>query len=114
MNLANAAAVGVNGADALLPLGVVLRRRRRRPVVVGPLRILVLGVRAELEQIVLRDADVLEELPDGVRQSVGTFAAQLGGQIGERGIEADVRLLPIERRRDDLLPGLCHVIENKR
>jgi len=48
------------------------------------------GVAAELEDIPLRDAHVLEQLPDGIRQAGGFRAAKLGGQISDRAIEFDV------------------------
>src|SRR3954471_24392138 len=49
--------------NALIPRPGGRRRRRLRPVVVRPLHLFVLRVPAEVEDVVLRTADVLEQLP---------------------------------------------------
>ena len=54
----------------------------------------------------LGDANVLEELPGGVGESSGAFAAQLGGEAAQRMLQRSMGLFPIERRRDDLSPFL--------
>jgi len=70
--------VGVDGVDGLLPGGWGGRGGGFGPVVVGPLFLCVvaLGVVAEVEHVLLGDAEVLDDLPGGVRKAFGDFAAQ--------------------------------------
>ena len=72
-------AVAADGGDALLP-GLGRRRLRvRGPVVRGPGQLLVAGVAAEVEDVVLRAPDVLDELPRRVREALRCDAPEGGG-----------------------------------
>ena len=73
-------AIAREGGDAGVPRPAVGRRRVLRPVVVGPLAAVdVLGVDAEIEDVFLRDAHVLEQLPGGVIEAGRPRAALVGG-----------------------------------
>src|SRR5262249_20775790 len=89
--------------DALVPC---LRRRRLRargPVLVRPLHLFVVRVLREVENVVLRDAEVSEELPCRVRQPPYPASAELGREARDRLIEIGVCLAPVERS-GDLVP----------
>jgi hypothetical protein len=53
-------------------------------------------VGAEVENVVLRDAHVLDQLPHAVREPGRLLAAFLRRQILHRVVKTDMRLLPIE------------------
>ena len=87
--------------DATLSVQALLARRRRirGPVVVGPLhRVLVCGVDAEIEDVLLRDADVLEQLPRRVLEAGRAGAAPVGRDPVDGLVESDMRVLPVEER----------------
>ena len=75
--------VGVDGVDGLLPGGCSGRGWGFGPVVVGPLFfcIVALGVVAEVEHVLLGDAEVLDDLPGGVGEALGDLAAEGGGEV---------------------------------
>jgi hypothetical protein len=98
-------AVGAVGGEALVPGGRRLRLGIARPVVVGPVRLDVVRVAAEVEDVALHDADVLHELPCRVGEPVDAAAAQRGREIGHRVVERRVRLAPGERLRDLRAPA---------
>ena len=84
---------------------VSCRRRVGRPVVVRPFEVVRVGrIAAEVEQVVLGDADVLEELPHRMRVALRAPATILGRQPFQCALERDVGLVPIQRGCDDLLP----------
>jgi len=67
------------------------------PVVVRPLHgVDVLGIHAEVEDVFLRDAQVLEQLPHAVLESIRARPALVRRHVFERIVQADVRLLPVE------------------
>src|SRR5439155_23261100 len=72
----------------------------RRPVVVGPVGLGIVRIAAELENIVLRETQMLDELPRRVRQPRRPAPPQLRWQSRHRLVEADMRLLPVERLRE--------------
>jgi hypothetical protein len=59
-------------------------------------RLRVLRVAAEIEDVALRQAQVLEQPPGRVRQSVGLPAAQLGRKPVHGLVEPGVRVVPRE------------------
>src|SRR5579864_1228957 len=79
------------------------------PVLFGPFRRLVFGIPAELENVPLRDADVFEEHPCGMRYLFRGHAAQLGREgfncVGELG----VGFAATEQRDELLAQGLVFV-----
>src|SRR5262249_2697010 len=56
---------------ALFPRSVIWRKRCLRPVPPGKIRGDMLRIPAELQNVPLRDSRVLQQLPTGVRQSLG-------------------------------------------
>src|SRR5205085_10813868 len=56
---------------------------------------------AELENVVLRDAQMLDELPRRIRQPRRLLRPLRRRDIGNRGVEADVRVLPTEHLRSE-------------
>src|SRR5581483_2641755 len=92
------AAVALEVGDARFPRGLVRDGRRRRPVVVRPReRVFVPWIRAEVEQILLCPAHVLEELPRRVVEAGGTPPAAVGREALDGPVEGDVGFLPFER-----------------
>ena len=79
--------------DAFVPRGGIGRGLGFRPVIVGPFHFLVVGVSAEIEDVPLRDAQVLQQLPRGMRRAVGFDAAQFDWEIGDGVIETEMRTL---------------------
>ena len=80
-----------------------------RPVSFGPLRGFVLCAAAELEDVGLRDADVLEEHPRGVRE-VGRFrSAEFRREILDGVFECGVGVAPFEEIEEMLAEGLVRV-----
>jgi hypothetical protein len=59
--------------------------------------VLVVLVHTELEDVVLRQADVLEQLPGGVLEPWRTGTALGGGNPVNRLVESHVRLFPVEQ-----------------
>ena len=66
---------------------------------------LVSAVHAEIEDVVLRDPDVLEELPRRVLEAGRACAALLGRDAFNRLVEADMRLFPVEEARELIAEG---------
>ena len=58
----------------------------------------VLRVLAEVEQVVLRDTDVLDELPRRMWVSIGPLSAQGRRESLHSAIKAGVAFLPAQRR----------------
>jgi hypothetical protein len=89
--------IAVERSDSGIPSAVRGRRGVCRPVVVGPLHFAIVRVEAEVENIVLRDADVLHDLPRRMRHACRAFTAQTRREAGDRIVEVDVRVTPVER-----------------
>src|SRR6185369_8936636 len=104
-------AIAAIGGNRLRPRRRAARRRRRRPVVVRPLLLFVLGGPAELEDVVLRDPQVLDQLPQGMLRARGHFTAEPRRNPLHRAIEPDVRLLEIEQLHQ--LPTQGFVIDHR-
>jgi hypothetical protein len=60
----------------------------------------VFRVHAEVEDVLLRDAHVLEQLPHAVLESGGAGAALVRRQIRDRLVEADVGFFPVENANE--------------
>lgn len=88
------------GRCALVPRRGGWRHRRRRPVRGGPLRFGVCRIPAEIEDVSLSEPDVLEQLPERVRESRGLDAEEPRGQASHDLIEGDVSIVPLEERED--------------
>jgi hypothetical protein len=67
--------------DAFVPGRGVGREFSFRPVSGGPVWGNVFGVEAEFQDVSLRDAEVFEEHPGGVRQVCGFFPTEIGGKV---------------------------------
>src|SRR6185503_13296159 len=84
------------------------RRGRLRPV--GLHRHLdVLRVAAEVEDVVLADAQVLEELPRRVGGSIGDRGPQGLRHVLHRVVEARVRVLPVQQPAQVLAQGIVAI-----
>ena len=70
-----------------VPSGIIWRRFGARPVVVGPRLLFVVGIAAEIENVFLRDPQVLQQLPRCVRRSRDLLAAKFRREALDRGIE---------------------------
>jgi hypothetical protein len=57
------------------------------------------AVHTELEDVFLRDPDVLEELPRRVLEAGRAGAALVGRNAGDSLVEADMRVFPVEDAR---------------
>ena len=101
-------AVGVDGVDGFLPGAGVGWGGGFGPVVVGPLFLFVvaLGVVAEVEHVLLGDAEVLDDLPGGVGQALGDFAMQGGGKVFYGVFEGGVGVTAFEEGDKFGLDGL--------
>src|SRR5437899_3468237 len=86
--------------DALVPGSGVGRRVGLRPVIVRPFRLDVLRVAAELEDVELRQAQMLEELPQRVRHPLRLSTARVRRDPIDRPFEVDVGVMPFEGLRD--------------
>ena len=86
--------VGAHGGDGLVPGVGRGWLRRLGPVVVGPFDGVVAagGRSGEVEDVALCDAEVLEELPRGVRQIGWYDAAMIGWEVFDRIVEGSVGL----------------------
>ena len=58
---------------------------------------LVLGTGAELQDILLGDAKVLEQLPDGVGKTQGYLSPKMGRKTGDNLVEAGMHVVPVEQ-----------------
>ncbi len=92
--------------DGPVPRRGVGRRVSRRPVALGPGGRDVARVAAELQDVGLRDADVLEETPRRVGLSVGPDAAERLGPSGEGGLHRPVRAAAGEEVEEALTHGV--------
>jgi hypothetical protein len=83
-------------SDTLVPC--VGRRRGGGfgPVVVGPAAFLVLRVDAELQNVFLGDAKVLQQLPGRVGKTRRCLPPKIGRESGDDLVEVGVRVSPVE------------------
>ena len=72
------------------------RRRARRPVIVRPRHLLVLRVHAEVVDVLLRDAEVLQKLPRRVGQPGGCDTPLVGRDALGRAVKVGMRLVLVE------------------
>ena len=105
-DLGKGIAVAADGFDAGVPRLRGGRRGPGGPVVVGPAGLLVVRVQAEVEQVVLGEADVFEQFPERVRQPVGALAALGRRHVGHGFVERRVRLAPREHVGEGVAGGL--------
>ena len=90
-------AIGFEGRDAPVPCLCGRRGGLTGPVVVRPLQLVHVSlVDAEVEDVLLRNAHVLEQLPRGMLEALGLGAALVIRNTPDRRVEADVGFLPIE------------------
>ena len=83
--------------DAIGPRRDGRRRSRRGPVIAGPFPgVVVRRLGAELQDVVLRQADVLQQFPGRVRKPAGPRALKLRRNALDGLVEADVSVLPFE------------------
>jgi hypothetical protein len=94
--------------DAVVPGTRASGRRLAGPVIGGPGELPVAGIDAEVEDIMLGDAEVLEQLPGGVGKSPRVLAPQCIGQIGHGGVEARVGIFPGEQLGEVLTEQGAH------
>ena len=92
-------AVATERGDTFIP-----GSRRRwgsglRPVIIRPAAFLVLGLDAELQDVFLGDAKVLEQLPGRVGKTRGNLPAKVGRKSGNNLVEAGMCVLPVEQTR---------------
>ena len=79
------------------------------PVVIGPReRVRVPGVHAEVQQVVLGEAQVFDELPCRVLEPWCDRAALIAGNALHCLLEADVRLFPVQDAREVSAKRVCH------
>src|SRR5215469_13999066 len=90
-----------------IPRSGIGRPRRLRPVAFGKTRRNVLGVAAELQDVPLRDARMLQELPPGVRESGDEGSALCFREILDGIHEMDVR--PASFQEVDHVVAQCFV-----
>ena len=88
-------AIAAQRGDALLP-GRFRRRGGPRPVVRGKGQLDILGVPAEVEDVVLRAPQMLDELPRRVVEPVGDGPAEGRREALNRRVEGDVGIPPVE------------------
>src|SRR5882724_739248 len=91
---------------ALLPIRIARGRRCLRPITAGKIRRDMPGVTAKFQNVPLRDANVLEELPSGVPQPLGESAAQPRWKSLQRVFETHVSAASFEEV-NDLLAESC-------
>ena len=105
-----AATISLDGLQRLAPCRPVRRSGILRPVVFGPLHRLVASivVPAIVQDVALRDADVLHNLPCRVRQFLYYRAAQPGRKPLDRVVKADMSLSAIQ----ECLQFLLHSVND--
>jgi hypothetical protein len=89
--------VATESSDTLIP-----GKRGRRgsgfgPVVIRPAPFLVRRIDAELQNVVLGDAKVLEQLPGRVGKACRDLSPETGGESRDNLVEAGMRVVPIEQ-----------------
>lgn len=89
--------IGAEVLDAGVPGRVARRGSRFWPVVVRPFRSCVIWVAAEFQDVPLREAQVFEEHPQGVRVVGGFLAAEIGGDVGDDVVESGVGLAALKK-----------------
>ena len=82
--------VMLKGFQAHFPGNGVGRGWMNRPIAGRPIGRDVHGIAAEFEDIPLRDADVLEEFPGGVRRACWLVSRPRHGKSGDSGLEIRV------------------------
>ncbi len=97
--LLQGAAIAQECADAAVPRGGARRGGGFRPVAAGKIRRDVFRVAAELKDVPLRDARVLEQFPGGMRRTLRADAAQACREIRERFRPVEMRVMPAEEFR---------------
>lgn len=107
-HLAQRFQVAAEGAHAFIPGLLVGRRGFGGPVASGPVGRLVLRVPREFENVPLRNAQVLDQLPRRVLGAARLFAAQLRREILHRVIEGGVGVPALEQKDD--LPAQIGVV----
>src|SRR5439155_12963176 len=93
-------AVAAKGGDAFIPRLPCGRTCARRPVFLGPRPLRISRVPAEVEDVVLREPQMLEKLPRRVRQVVRRGALECGSDPLHRRIETDVRVFPVQKLQE--------------
>jgi hypothetical protein len=64
------------------------------PVVIRPRRCLVRGIATEFQNVVLRESEVLEQLPGRVRESCRSLAPQVGRESRDSIVQRGVGFVP--------------------
>jgi hypothetical protein len=88
------------GRHALVPGVCGWWRDALRPVVVGPVELLIGWIPAELENVILGQTDVLQQLPGRVGEAVRCLSSKIRRKPGDDLLETNVRILPIQQVRD--------------
>ena len=85
-------------------------RRILRPVVIGPGLLLVRRIDAEIEDVVLREAQMFDDLPQRVGSAVRLHSTQRFGESFTAPVEVDMRVMPSEEA-DQLRPqsSIVHI-----
>ena len=99
----------VKGVNALVPGGRARRRRAFRPVVIRQRERLVFRVDAELQDVPLRQAHVLDQHPRGMWQAVRDFAAKFGGEFRDDFVESGMGMATIQKLDQIIAKGLVAV-----
>src|SRR5207253_10102888 len=89
--------IALHRGDALVPVAGVVWRVARGPVACGPLRGGVFRALREFHDVPLRDADVFVHTPGGEGLPRGFGAPDLGRPVGDRVLEGDMGVTPIEQ-----------------
>src|SRR5215831_5843837 len=99
--------------DTLLPCIGIRRLRGLRPVAFGPLWGLVVLVAAEFEDVPLRDAQVLEEHPGGVREVGGLGAVEFGPEVFDGVFKCGVGVATFQEFEEMFAQGLGRVFGHR-
>ena len=89
--------IGTKARDALVPCMRVGRFGGGGPVAGRPVGRRVFGIAAEFQHVPLRDSEVFEQFPGGVRRAGRGDTAQGGGHVGDCLIEIGVRASSFEQ-----------------
>ena len=92
--------------DALVPRCGAWRRRGFGPVIIGPFGGDIFWVAAEVENVALRDAQVFEKHPGGMRQAFRDFATKLRREVGDYFVEGGVGMAALELGDEVFAQGL--------